>query len=332
MLETITLDYFNNLPEIFTSPRKRIFLGYLFTALLIGTVWIRWRFGTNWLASLKRILSPAIWWSESARADYKLLLINRLLMLLVAPALITQVVLATFIFQQLHTIFGHRPTPGTLLPDWAVMTAFTLFFFLLDDFARYFVHMLMHRWRWLWAFHKVHHSARTMTPLTVMRTHPVEGILFSLRSVLVQGISISLFLFWFGDQVDLITVLGVNVVVFAFNVTGANLRHSHVAIGYWKPLERVLISPAQHQIHHSVEPRHFNKNYGAMLAVWDWLGGSLHHSSRDEELRFGLHPQAVDNEHSLTSLYLKPFADSGKAIRDAVNRLFNALRPLSPNK
>ena len=317
MFESIPLEYIQNLPELFTSPRKRTFVGYLALALLIAVLWLKWRFRNTLWASLKQTLSPSIWWSESSKADYKLLLINRLVMMLLAPALLTQVALATLIFQYLHSIIDTRPTPGSLLPDWAVMCAFTLVFFLLDDFARYFTHRLMHRWRWLWAFHKVHHSARTMTPLTVLRTHPVEGVIFSLRSALVQGVCIGTFLFGFGHQVDLITVLGVNVVVFAFNVAGANLRHSHISIGYWKPLERFLISPAQHQIHHSVEPRHFNKNYGAMLAIWDWLGGSLHHSEPDTELQFGLQKEVSDNEHSLKTLYLTPFKESVVALRKA---------------
>ncbi|MBY4677838.1 sterol desaturase family protein [Marinobacterium arenosum] len=317
MIETLVSDYLTELAEMFTSPRKRVFVGYLVAALLIGMLWLRWRFGSGWLSGCRQMLSPAIWWSSSARADYQILLLNRLLMMLISPLLLSQVVLATLIYQQLHGLIGNPPLPGSLLPDWSVMTAFTLFFFLLDDFARYFLHMLMHRWPWLWAFHKVHHSARTMTPLTVLRTHPVEGVLFALRSVLVQAISIGLFLFFFGSQVDLITVLGVNVLVFTFNVTGANLRHSHVAIGYWKPLERILISPAQHQIHHSVEPRHYDKNFGAVLAVWDWLGGSLHLSERDTPLCFGLAANVVEGEQSLKQLYLAPFTESYQALRSA---------------
>ena len=106
----------------------------------------------------------------------------------------------------------------------------------------------------LWAFHKVHHSATALNPLTVFRTHPIESIVFSLRGALVQGICIAVFVFFFGGQVQLVTVFGAGILNFLFNALGANLRHSHIPIGFWKPVEYVFISPAQHQIHHSTAP------------------------------------------------------------------------------
>jgi len=187
-----------------------------------------------------------------------------------------------------------------------------------DDFARYLLHRVMHEVPALWAFHKVHHSARTLTPLTVMRTHPVEGVLFALRSALVQGITIGSFLYLFGSQVDLITVLGVNAAVFVFNVLGSNLRHSHVQLWYPKAVEHLFISPAQHQIHHSTAPRHFDKNYGAVLAIWDWLGGSLHLSEPGADIRFGVSDRIEAGEHSLKQLYLTPFRESYLVLRKAV--------------
>lgn len=57
---------------------------------------------------------------------------------------------------------------------------------------------------------------------------------------------VALFVFFFGSAVDLFTVLRANVLLFAFNATGANLRHSHVRISYGRRVERILMSPAQH--------------------------------------------------------------------------------------
>ena len=50
----------------------------------------------------------------------------------------------------------------------------------------------------------------------------------------------------------------------------------------------MLISPAQHQVHHSVDPRHHDRNYGEVLALWDWLFGTLYISRAGETIRFGL--------------------------------------------
>ena len=108
--------------------------------------------------------------------------------------------------------------------------------------------------------------------------------------------------------------------VFIFNVTGSNLRHSHVPIFYWKWLERILISPAQHQIHHSTLPRHFDKNFGAILAIWDWIGGSLHLSEPETKLEFGVSKKVEPNEQSLKTLYLQPFRESWRAAKGSIRR------------
>ena len=71
----------------------------------------------------------------------------------------------------------------------------------------------------------------------------------------------------------------------------------------------MLISPAQHQLHHSVAEEHYDKNYGAALAIWDWLFGSLHVSEGQVDMKFGLRE---DEEHSATNLrimYLRPFVE-----------------------
>ena len=166
----------------------------------------------------------------------------------------------------------------------------------------------MHKWPVLWALHKVHHSAETLNPITVYRTHPLEGILFSLRGAFSQGIVISIFFFTFGDKVDLVTILGVNFLVFFFHVAGSNLRHSHIDIKYWSWLEKFLISPAQHQLHHSLDERHYDKNFGAALAIWDWIFGSLHHSEDIDKLVLGVEDDDL-NPRSVKELYLKPLKE-----------------------
>ena len=57
----------------------------------------------------------------------------------------------------------------------------------------------------------------------------------------------------------------------------------------WPPaLGRIFGGPAHHQIHHSAEEHHWDKNYGAIFALWDWLFGTAYWpaSGRDEELGF----------------------------------------------
>jgi sterol desaturase/sphingolipid hydroxylase (fatty acid hydroxylase superfamily) len=41
-------------------------------------------------------------------------------------------------------------------------------------------------------------------------------------------------------------------------------------------------------VHHSIERRHYNKNYGEIFAFWDWAFGTLYIPEKDEVIRFGL--------------------------------------------
>ncbi|SMN16948.1 Sterol desaturase [uncultured Candidatus Thioglobus sp.] len=68
----------------------------------------------------------------------------------------------------------------------------------------------------------------------------------------MHAICLGIFYFYFSDRVELYKVFGASVVVFVFHGLGSNLRHSHVWIKYYPWLERILISPAQHQVHHSL--------------------------------------------------------------------------------
>lgn len=136
---------------------------------------------------------------------------------------------------------------------------------------------------------------------------------------------IPVFYFFFGSAVSLCTVVGVNILVFDFHVTGSNLRHSHISIRYWPWLEHVLISPAQHQLHHSTAARHFDKNFGAALAVWDWLFKSLH-LSEEKELTFGLDSGERSAPSSLWVLYFGPFSDMRLILRRRVRRASRVFR------
>ena len=103
-----------------------------------------------------------------------------------------------------------------------------------------------------------------------------------------------------------ITVNGMNLVLFLFYFAGYNLRHSHIPLYYPDRLSRILISPAQHQVHHSNAPRHFDRNMGFMFAIWDRMAGTLYVPRRDEVLEFGLARGEEREFDSLARLYFLP--------------------------
>ena len=315
-LNELFIDIFHQ----FIDPKKRIFICYILFSIIIAFVWLIYNKKLSVKKSLKKIFNPKIFFSNSSKSDYKIFILNQIIMFLISPILITQLTIATFLFYYFHSLSWLNAGMYKNSSIIVVITLFTTFHFLLDDFSKFLVHRCMHKWRVLWALHKVHHSATTLTPMTVFRTHPLEGIIFSLRGAFTQAITISSFVFLFGNNVDLITVLGVNIFVFLFNIFGSNLRHSHIGIRYWNLLEYILISPAQHQVHHSVSRNHHDKNFGSALALWDWIFGSLHHSEDTDKLTLGIGNDSSEKIHTLTNLYFKPITEMIMMINIMINK------------
>ena len=120
-------------------------------------------------------------------------------------------------------------------------------------------------------------------------------------------------------RIDLVTIGGANAMYVLFNALGANLRHSHIWLSYGRVMEHIFISPAQHQIHHSVAIKHHDKNYGSMFAIWDWMFGTLYIPDEMEEIVYGVSdgtgkpiPQPYN---TLTESVFKPFRESADAIK-----------------
>jgi sterol desaturase/sphingolipid hydroxylase (fatty acid hydroxylase superfamily) len=154
-----------------------------------------------------------------------------------------------------------------------------------------------------------------LTPLTVYRNHPVESLFFALRGVLATGLVTGIFFHLFRGRAVQADILGANAIGFVFNLVGGNLRHSHVWISYGRFLERILISPAQHQIHHSSDPSHYGRNFGSWLAIWDGLGGSLHLAGTERPLDFGLKvPDRNHDPRGLISALVRPVTGSVRVL------------------
>ena len=297
--------WFTELTGLVSQGSKRVFVGYLLSAAIIAVVWLMWQRRVKFLSALGWLFQRNLWWSSSSRSDYQLMVLNQAVMLLLSPLLLSKLALATALFYGLNDWIT-RPLWSLEISVFWASVIFTSCLFVVDDASRYYLHRLMHRWPALWAFHRVHHTAQSLTPFTVLRTHPIEGVLFGLRNAIVQGLMIGLFVFLLGDRVTLLSLLGANVFTAVFNLLGANLRHSPVPMSYGKVLESWLISPAQHQIHHSQASQHWDRNFGVVMAVWDRLGNTLEYGSNTQQLIYGL-PDQTPNEHQLVILYWQPF-------------------------
>ena len=202
--------------------------------------------------------------------------------------------------QVVRGLWAVAGAPPALPEGWTWVGAYSLTLFLVSDGSRYLLHRLSHRWSVLWRFHQVHHSAEVLTPLTLYRVHPVEQCIQALRGVVVLGSVGGLFAWLSFGQASPWTLYGVPALVLGLNALGANLRHSPVPLSYPRRWEHVLISPAQHQLHHGQRRDRQRANYGSFLALWDWMGGTLSCAQGEAPEKFGL--QDEDRNHAPTSL------------------------------
>ena len=166
---------------------------------------------------------------------------------------------------------------------WSVLALATVLQILAYELAYWFAHYCFHKVPALWEFHKVHHSAEVMTALTELRQHPVEIIAFMNLIGLSTGAVFGAMTYAFGPGVRPFTLLNGNILTMAFLLTYGHLRHSHMWIAFTGVAGRILQSPAHHQLHHSDNPAHFDKNLGFALAVWDWAFGTLAIPARTRE-------------------------------------------------
>ena len=327
LFELLALKFSN----VLWSPGSTFSVASLLSAFFIATTFLllRGRKGKRdvSLRAMLRALFPRHYWrSKSLRTDAGLLFFNvALFSVLFGWALISAGFITQDITGGLTRLAGAMPSLG-LNPVLAKAIA-TVTLFLAYELGYWTDHALSHRVPFLWEFHKVHHTAEVLSPMTNYRTHPVDSIVFFNIEAVFLGVTGGVLNYVLGDGVGIFSIGGANVILLSFVFMTVHLQHSHIWIPATGALGRVILSPAHHQLHHSTNSAHFNKNFGSCLALWDWMFGTLNMPSRKRErLSFGIEPKSSQHHTALGTL-VYPFLHSAKA---AV-RLIPALSPPSPS-
>ena len=292
---------------------------FLVSTLAIGM--LAWRFGyikerlhngASWKTFSQRFLGKSLWWHPSARLDYRFYLVNAVLFpLLLGPFFFGENAVSRVLDGLTGLAAGGAGNSGI-----ATKVAYTLLFFIAYDFGRFVAHSLLHDVPWLWEFHKVHHSAEVLTPMTSFRAHPIDLAVMAWAPAVTTGILAWMFHRFVDNSVGFYTFLGLHILFWIGNLVG-NLRHWQVWLSYGQTLNRWLISPAHHRLHHSAEPRHWGCNRGFELAVWDRLYGTLYvPSNQPETFRMGLGDETDGRWRSVARLYLWPFGLLFKRIKE----------------
>ena len=128
------LEYIGDIFHHFVDPKKRVFLGYIVLSIAIALFWLVFFKKKALKTAIFKVFDKKILLSGSAISDYKMFLINRVLMLVLSPYLLTQLAVATFFYYSLLSL----PLSGLIsflsdTPTIVVATLFTFVFFTFDD-------------------------------------------------------------------------------------------------------------------------------------------------------------------------------------------------------
>ncbi len=221
---------------------------------------------------------------------------------------LTAAFFASWITVLLTTCLGAPPHAQTWGPISVVLFALALS--MASDFGYFLFHWAAHKFPPLWAIHKLHHSAEVMTPLTAARVHPLERLIMGPAMALTTGLVIGPMLYFYAGKTDVPTIFGMDMFAVLFFVLGHNLHHSHVWLYFGPLVGRLIVSPAQHQIHHSSLPQHLDRNYAEHWAIWDTLFGTLYLPNGRETLTLGLAGSQAQPHTGVSTAWVRPIADS----------------------
>jgi len=142
---------------------------------------------------------------------------------------------------------------------------------LFGDFLEYWRHRAEHAW--FWPIHAVHHAPTDLHAANGFG-HPLQVI----TSFLFVSLPMSAIQF---QGAGFPVLIGLVITFMVFFI------HSPTAV-HFGPLRYVVVDNRFHRIHHSLEQRHFDKNFGITFSLWDQLFGTAHFPKEDEWPEVGI--------------------------------------------
>ena len=134
----------------------------------------------------------------------------------------------------------------------------TLLCLILVDFVYYWEHVIEHKVRILWSYHSIHHSSPIYNYTTALRVSFIDSFVtwvFYLPLVLI------------GFHPYIVLLCFFLVLMYQFWL------HTEI-IGKLGWFEKIFMTPSQHRVHHGSDALYLDKNFGALLSVWDRMFGT----------------------------------------------------------
>jgi len=206
-----------------------------------------------------------------------------LLRLLLIPAMVWLAI------QNLHWRFGLNYLFDSPAYIKAVIT------FLLLDYTNYIWHILLHKLPFMWRFHLVHHTDLDLDITTAFRFHFGEMI----ASVFFRGAAVILI----GASPAMVLIYEI-----AFEAA-TQFHHSNTKLpfGFEKALNKLIVTPRMHGIHHSVIKKETDSNYSIIFTFWDRLHKTIRLNIHQNEIVTGVPSYSDEKELTIGRLLQLPF-------------------------
>lgn len=145
------------------------------------------------------------------------------------------------------------------------------------DFVFYWVHRWGHAINIMWAAHSPHHSAEEMNFFVALRASVTQRLTSFLFFWVLVVIGFTPF--------DIYMMAGIHLFI-------AFLHHTEFVPKLWRPIELIFTTPSHHRVHHGVNFKYLDKNFGEFLIIWDRIFGSF--AEEDEKVIYGIydHPKS----------------------------------------
>ena len=211
------------------------------------------------------------------------LLVQILAFLTLAPATIVS---ATAPIAPVQSYIGSQPFLVQLL-----------LIMLLTDLVQYWLHRAFHQVPWLWRFHAVHHSAKSMDWLAGARMHFIEIV------VLRATTAIPMFTLGFDPN-------AIQTYIFVVYIYSSFI-HSNVG---WDlaVIERFLVTPRFHHWHHGSQKEAIDVNYAIHFPLLDWLFGTHLQAEKRWPLAYGVAGEPMPRGYLAQFKYPFRKAEAGK--------------------
>ena len=176
-----------------------------------------------------------------------------------SQGILSQTILICLVFFQIGAYELVYQSIGftTFSPFWETWYGW-ICVFLVYDFLDYWLHRLSHQSGLLWSSHVVHHQSQLFNFSTALRQESFFPIIACIFFAIMALVGISPYQF---------VLIGFFVLIYQFWI-----HTEHIGKLGW--IDFLFSTPSNHRVHHAINNEYIDKNFGAVLIIWDRIFGT----------------------------------------------------------